>query len=137
MALSRRDRLRRAARIVLAVAMIGVGCLHFAIPDGFVKIIPRSFPAPLTLVLVSGFFEILGGAGLLVARVRRAASIGLVLLYLAVFPANINMAVNDVQPVGVRIPNALLWLRLPLQLVFIAWAIWVGRRDGESVRPPP
>src|SRR6185369_9324029 len=106
-------------RVLLAVGMIGIGVVHFARPDGFVKIMPRMLPAPLALVLVSGAFEILGGAGLLVARTRRFASYGLVALYLAVFPANINMAVNDIQPSGFHIPEALLWLRLPFQLAFI------------------
>ena len=99
------------------------------------KIVPRALPAPLVLVYVSGFFEILGGAGLFVARVRRLASYGLVALYVSVFPANINMAVNDLQPEGMHIPEALLWLRLPFQLAFIALALWVGR-DGSSPRAP-
>jgi uncharacterized membrane protein len=89
--------MRRALRIVLAVSMMAIGVLHFVAPDGFVKIVPRFLPAPLVLVLVSGAFEILGGVGLLVARVRRAASFGLVALYVAVFPANVNMAVNDLR----------------------------------------
>jgi uncharacterized membrane protein len=106
--------------------MIGIGILHFVRPDGFVKIVPRALPAPLALVLVSGAFEILGGAGLLVPRARRLASYGLVALYLAVFPANVNMAVNDIQMEGVHVPEALLWLRLPFQLAFIAAAIFAG-----------
>ena len=90
-------------------------------------------------MFVSGFFEILG-AGLLVPRVRRAASWGLVALYVAVFPANVTMALRDIQPAGVHIPEALLWLRLPLQLVFIALALWVGKPDrapgGKPGRAP-
>ncbi len=123
--------MRGALRLVLAVAMIAVGVLHFTSPDGFVRIVPRALPAPLVLVFVSGAFEILGGVGLLVPRVRRAASLGLVALYVAVFPANVNMAMNDLQLGSSHIPTALLWLRLPLQLVLIALALWVGRT------PPP
>ena len=70
-----------------------------------------SFPAPNVLVMVSGFFEILGGVGLLVPRVRRAASYGLVLLYLAVYPANINMALHP--ELGRGIPQWALLARLP------------------------
>jgi len=73
--------------------------------------------------------EIAGGLGLLVRRTRRLAAWGLVALYVAVFPANINMAVNDIQIGNSHIPEALLWLRLPLQAVFIGWAIWVRRDD--------
>ncbi len=119
---------KRVLRGVLAAAMMFVGAMHFAVPAPFVRIVPGWLPAPLVLVWVSGFFEILGGAGLLVPRARRAAGIGLVALYLAVFPANVNMAVNhiafdDASP----IPPALLWLRLPLQAVLIAWVLWVSR----------
>jgi uncharacterized membrane protein len=128
---SRRADIRRVARVVLALVMIAIGLTHFIAPAGFVKIVPSSFPSPLALVLVSGFFEIAGGVGLLIARVRRAASVGLVLLYIAVFPANVNMAVNDVQLGDVHVPSALLWLRLPFQLVLIAWAIWVGRPEPK------
>ena len=122
--------IRAVVRVLLAVAMVAVGILHFVRPDGFVKIVPSFLPAPRALVLVSGFFEILGGVGLLVPRTRRAAAIGLVALYIAVFPANINMALNDIQPSDGHIPGALLWLRLPFQLLFVALAWWTG-----DVRP--
>jgi uncharacterized membrane protein len=122
--------LRPASRGILAAVMVGVGALHFVMSDPFVRIVPAWLPAPLVLVWVSGFFEILGGVGLLVRRARRAASYGLVALYLAVFPANVNMAVNDLTFDGTHhLPPALLWLRLPLQVVLIAWALWVGRDD--------
>jgi uncharacterized membrane protein len=113
--------------------MMIVGALHFASPDGFVRIVPAFLPAPLMLVYVSGFFEILGGVGLLVPRARRAASLGLVALYVAVFPANVNMALHHISLDGVRqLPTAALWLRLPLQAVIIAWALWVGRVGREE-----
>jgi len=118
--------IRAIVRLVLAVAMIAVGVLHFVHPDGFVKIVPSFLPAPRALVLVSGFFEILGGLGLLHPRTRRSAAIGLIALYFAVFPANINMAMNDIQPAGGHIPEVLLWLRLPLQIGLVALAWWTG-----------
>lgn len=105
--------------------MIAVGVLHLVIPGWFVSIVPAALPAPLVLVVVSGIFEVLGGIGLLVPRTRRAASIGLVVLYVAVFPANINMVVHPA--LGHGVPEWLLWARLPLQAVFIAWALLVGR----------
>jgi uncharacterized membrane protein len=124
-------RLRRALRALLAVAMTVIGVLHFTSPDGFVRIVPAWLPAPLLLVQVSGFFEILGGAGLLVPRARRAASIGLVALYVAVFPANVNMAIHHISLDGVtQVPTPLLWLRLPLQALLIWLALWVGRDEA-------
>jgi uncharacterized membrane protein len=116
---------RTCLRYLLAGAMVAVGITHFVVPGWFVAIVPAALPAPLALVVVSGVFEILGGVGLLVPRARRAASIGLALLYVAVFPANINMIVDARASHGVA--PWLLWARLPLQAVFIAWALYAGR----------
>jgi uncharacterized membrane protein len=120
--------LRKILRVVLASAMIVIGVLHFVEPAGFVAIVPSFLPAPLALVLVSGFFEVLGGVGLLVPRVRRAASLGLVALYVVVLPANVNMALHDLPLGGTHLPPVVLWLRLPFQVVFIVLALWVGSR---------
>jgi uncharacterized membrane protein len=123
---------RRVTRFVAAFLMVGIGLLHFVAPAGFVAIVPSWLPAPYALVMISGFFEILGGAGLLVRRVRRAASYGLVALYVAVFPANVNMAVHEIQPEGIHVPTPLLWARLPFQIVFIVLALWVGREGKDA-----
>jgi uncharacterized membrane protein len=121
-------------RFLLAAVMVFIGVQHFLDPEPFVKIVPSMLPAPRALVLVSGFFEILGGLGLLVARTRRAAAWGLVALYVAVFPANVNMAINNL-PMGDQVlPPLLLWLRLPFQAVFIAWAWWFTRPESDPVR---
>ena len=131
-----RSPLRAALRGVLAVSMIGIGAVHFLKPEPFVRIVPAWLPAPLVLVWVSGFFEMLGGAGLLVPRTRRAAGLGLVALYLAVFPANVNQALNHLSFDGVTpIPPAVLWLRLPLQAVLIALALWVSRDEPAPTAP--
>lgn len=113
--------------------MVAIGVLHFVTPEPFTRIVPAWLPAARALVLISGVFEVLGGVGLLIPRVRRAASYGLVALYLAVFPANINMAVNQIT-LGEPIPVWALWARLPFQLVFIGLALWVGREDELAQR---
>jgi uncharacterized membrane protein len=128
-------RLKTALRLVLAVAMVVVGVLHFVHPEGFVRIVPAYLPAPLALVLISGAAEMLGGLGLLVPRTRRLAAWGLIALYVAVFPANLNMALHHL-PLG-DTPIApdkvwLLWLRLPFQAIFIAWAYWLTRPDRDE-----
>lgn len=109
----------------LAIFMVGVGVLHFVQPKPFVRIVPKFLPAPLALVYISGLFEILGGVGLLITATRVWAAWGLIALYIAVFPANIymlthNISLNPKKP----IPRWALWLRLPFQLLFIAWAYW-------------
>jgi uncharacterized membrane protein len=121
---------RRRLRVVLVVFMVCIGVGHFVRPQPFVSIVPAFLPAPMALVLVSGFFEVLGGLGLLVSRVRRLASFGLVLLYLAVFPANINMALHP--ELGQGIPAWALWGRLPFQVLFIALALWVGKTGASE-----
>lgn len=115
---------RTVLRWVLAILMILIGVGHFIAPAPFAQIVPDYLPAPVLLVLVSGFFEVLGGAGLLIPKVRRASGIGLVLLYLAVFPANIYSAMNHIPA---EVPPVLLWVRLPFQLLFIAWALYASR----------
>ncbi len=119
-----------------ALAMIAIGISHFANPDPFVRIVPAALPAKKFLVYLSGAFEILGGLGLLWPRSRRAASLGLVLLYLSVFPANLNMAIHEIQlEPGGTISPGLMWARLPLQLVIIALVWWVGRPAKPSQIP--
>lgn len=105
--------------------MITIGVLHFVTPKPFVRIVPKYLPAPLAVVYISGFFEIVGGVGLLVPATRAAAGWGLIALYIAVFPANINMLVHNISLDPKRpIPRWALWARLPLQFVLIAWAYW-------------
>ncbi len=122
--LSSKFDLRSGLRYVLAAFMVVAGTLHWLTPDPFVKIVPAFLPYPLALVYISGFFEILGGIGLLVPRVSQLAAWGLVALFIAVFPANINMAVNRISLDGIPDSDLLRWGRLPLQGVLIAWAWW-------------
>ena len=109
-----------------AASYIGVGISHFTDPDTFVAIVPPALPEPLLLVHISGFFEILGGVGLLIPRTRRAAAWGILALLVAVYPANIHMLVNDVYLPDMPQERWLLWVRMPLQFVFAGWVAWVG-----------
>jgi len=110
------------ARWVLGIAMVLIGITHFTSPRGFIKIVPKWLPAPAALVAISGVFEILGGVGLLIPATQVFAAWGLIALYVAVFPANINMAVNNIQVSKQPMPAWVAWARLPLQLVLIWWA---------------
>ena len=117
--------------------MMFMGTLHFVADDLFVQVVPPWMPAPMWCVWLSGVAELALGVGLLPVRMRRLAGLGLVALYVAVFPANLYMAVADVQiqglPAWVTQPTPLqLWLRLPFQLVFIAWALYVSRLERPS-----
>jgi len=77
-------------------------------------------------VYISGFFEILGGIGLLLKFSRRAAAWGLICLLIAVYPANIHMLVNEVYLEGMRQEKWLLWIRMPLQFVMAAGVLWTA-----------
>jgi uncharacterized membrane protein len=125
--------MRQLLRVVLALFFVTAGTLHFLTPVTFAKIVPPYLPYPFILVWISGVCEIMGGCGILVPRLRRAAGWGLIALLIAVFPANLYMAMGNVQVGGFEIPPWMLWLRLPLQGVLIAWAWWVSR-DGSGDR---
>lgn len=117
----RANRLRLISRILLASFFIAAGILHFVFPVYYARIIPPILSAPLTLVAISGVCEILGGLGVLIPHVRRLAGYGLIALLIAVFPANIYMASQQVQTHGWTPFTFLTLLRLPLQFLFIAW----------------
>jgi uncharacterized membrane protein len=126
---------RAALRVLLALLFVTGGLLHFLVPGPFVQIVPPYLPWSRALVLVSGACEILGGCGLLVPRLRRAAGWCLIALLVAVFPANLHMALGDVRVEGLDIPPLLLWLRLPVQAVLIALAWWCGVAAGRVTSP--
>jgi len=116
-----------ALLVLLAGLMVFAGVMHFVTPEVYVRIVPRWLPAPAALVAISGACEILCGVGLLVPGTRRWAAWGLIALLVAVFPANVNMALNHLPFGRQKVPAWALWARLPLQAVLIAWA-WVFTR---------
>ncbi len=110
----------RAAR-TFGPFFVFAGIMHFLIPRTYEAIVPDALPAKRALVYASGVAEIAGGAGVMHARTRSAASLWSIATLLAVFPANVHMAFHaDRYPVpGGR---AALLARLPLQALAIAWA---------------
>jgi uncharacterized membrane protein len=124
----------KAGLAVYSAIFIVSGFLHILHPEPYVRIIPPALPWPGALVFISGVAEILGGVGLLLRRVRRAAAFGLVLLLVAVFPANIYMAAARVSFPGFLGESWVQWARLPLQIPLIAWALYYtkSRRADAS-----
>jgi uncharacterized membrane protein len=106
-------RRKEILRVVLSVSLIIVGILHFVRDDQFVRIVPDFLPAPLSSVYISGVFEILGAIGLPIPSVSVAAAWGLIALFIAVFPANINQAINSIPIDGIPDNPLFYWLRLP------------------------
>ena len=116
-------------RWLLTVSMVGVGITHFADPETYLSMMPPWVPWHLVMVYFSGVFEILGGLGLVSERTRSAAAWGLIVLFVAVFPANIHMALNNMPLGNQPVEPWILWARLPFQVLFVAWAYWVSRPD--------
>jgi len=114
----------------LAALFAASGSMHFIAPEPFVEIVPAALPNPELLVALSGAAEIAGAIGLLIPRTRRAAGIGLLLLLVAVFPANVAMFVAP-DRYGMGAPRWLLAARLPLQPLLM-WFVWLA-----AVRRPP
>jgi uncharacterized membrane protein len=114
-------------KYLLAVFFIGAGINHFVHPDFYLRIMPPYLPWPAFLQYLAGFFEIALGVLLLFPQYTRRAAWGLVGLLIAVYPANIHMAINhQLYP---EVSLTFHWIRLPLQFIFIAWAWWFTRED--------
>jgi uncharacterized membrane protein len=116
-------RVRLILRVTAAVFFIGGGANHFRSPMFYARIVPPNFPSPHAIVLISGVAEIVGGLGLLVPPLRRTAAWGLIALLVAVFPANLYMAIEPNRFADLHLPAWLFVARLPLQAVFVAW-VW-------------
>ena len=119
-----------AMKYLLAVFFIAAGMNHFVHPDFYLKIIPPYLPWHAALNYLSGALEVVLGALVLFPRFTRLAGLGLILLLIAVFPANVYMALNS--HLFPTIPPAGLLIRLPLQLVMILWAWWATKPDQEA-----
>ena len=126
--------LRTAARWVLAAAFVGAGVNHFVNPQFYLPLIPPPLPGPLYWNLFVGAAEIAGGVGVLIPKLRTAAAWGLIAMLVGFLWVHIEMIVNPERTAAGRAsPTWLLWGRLPLQGVLIAWTWWVGRGDaGEG-----
>lgn len=116
---------------ILAVCIIVAGVLHFVQPEPFIRIVPGFLPAPAALVYLSGAIEIGLGIALLVPPLQTLAAWGLVALFIAVFPANLNMAINHISINGIPDGWWFQAIRLPFQFVLIAWAYWFTRPDSS------
>jgi uncharacterized membrane protein len=121
----------RLLRVAAAIFFVAAGANHFVNPDFYRKIVPPGFGSPAVLVAVSGVAEIAGGMGLLIPRLRRWAGWGLIALLIAVFPANVYMAVSPQSIPDLHFSRWTLWLRLPLQGVFMVWVWYAGLRTDR------
>jgi len=118
-------RLKALLKYLMAALFVVAGAAHFIKPGVYLEIMPPYVPYPLAMILISGTAEVLLGLLLVFRKTQRLAAWGLVALLVAVFPANLHMALHpELFP---DIPTWSLYARLPLQAVFILWAYWYSR----------
>ena len=119
---------RQSNRYLIGALFIVAGINHFVMPPMYMSIMPEYLPRPRLLVLLSGVAEVIGGLLALFPRTQQWARWSLTALLIAVFPANIHMALHaERYP---KIPPWLLWVRLPLQAVLVGWVWWATERDS-------
>jgi uncharacterized membrane protein len=118
---------RQASLVFVFLWFLLGGIAHFAFTQIEMRIVPPYIPSPRATVLISGVFELLGAAGLLLPSTRRAAAMGLFALTIAVTPANIYMLQHAAQ---FAVPYWLLILRLPVQVALLVLIAWSSRAKG-------
>lgn len=113
------------SQYVIGVVFLGTGVLHFLKPAAFISIMPHYIPYHKALVFITGTAEILGGLGVMIPLTQRWAAWGLIILLIAVFPANIHMTVQAFRYQGWQsFYTAMTVLRLPLQFLLMYWVYW-------------
>jgi len=120
---------------VIALFFMIAGANHFLHPAPYLSMMPAYLPWQLELVWIIGVAVMLGGLGVLLPPVKRLAAWGLIALLLAVFPANLNVALNGWP--GVSLPQWILWARLPLQplMIWAVYRLYLGdRSEGRGGR---
>lgn len=123
---------------MLGLFFVAAGLNHFIRPDFYLRMMPPYLPWHAFLVMLSGVCEVVLGVLLLIPRFERVAAWGMMALLVAVLPANVQMATHP--ELYAEFSPVALWLRLPLQVVLLAWAYWytragVGRRvNAEFLR---
>lgn len=121
------------AQRTIAAAFSFAGIMHFVIPKTYEAIVPDYLPiSAKDAVIYSGVAELAGGIGVAVPQTRRAAGWGLIALLVAVFPANVHMALNPEQIKGLdtrRMPRWALWARLPLQFLMVR-SVWRATQEA-------
>lgn len=122
--------------IFVGLSYVAAGIPHFTHAEFYAPMMPPYLPWHDELIFISGVFEILGGIGLLVPKTRHYSAIGLIVLLIAVFPANLHVAINEIPIVEGPINPAALWGRLPIQLILIYMVWWAGlKKHPRTITP--
>lgn len=126
---------QRISRLVLAALLIGAGVTHFVKPEFFDDIVPEWMVGdPRTVTYVSGIAELAVGSLLLTRRSARVGGWAALALFIVVYPANVQMAIDTGVPEDAT--DWVVWARLPLQFPLFVWAFRVGRRSSATLSGP-
>jgi uncharacterized membrane protein len=115
-------------RLLAGPTFVLAGSLHFLFPKVYRRIVPPYVPGPEAIVYASGVAEIAGGLGLMLSGPRRLAGWWLIATLIAVFPANVHMALHAEDYPDLPGGSTALWARLPFQGLFVAWVLSAMRR---------
>lgn len=126
------DRLRSSSPFLLAALLAGAGTTHLVTPEPYDAIVPAFLPAPRAITYGSGALEILLAVAVAVPRTRRAGATAAAALFVVVFPANVQMALDPGQ-----LPRWVAVARLPVQVPLVLWALQVRRASARRARTSP
>lgn len=118
---------KRASLYLMAAFYVFAGVRHFTHPEFYLQIVPPYLPWHEELVWISGCAEVALGIALVIPATSRVAAWGVIALLIAVYPANVHMWWSQIAIDGEAVPRWAHWIRLPFQLVLIAWAWWHTR----------
>lgn len=117
--------IKKISLVVLIIAYLAAGTNHFINPGGYIKIIPAYLPFPNVLNLIAGACEVGFAIMLIFKKTRRYGAWGIILMLIAFLPTHIDMIIHAPMQVGsILVTSTIAWLRIPAQLLLIAWAWW-------------
>lgn len=117
---------RHIVSFLMGIAFIYVGVEHFLDPNWFKPIVPNIIGFPTFWVLLSGLCEVILGFLLILPKSRRLAALGLVLLLIVLYSANLNMWVNNIALDGIHLSQTWHTVRAVIQILLILIALWLG-----------
>jgi uncharacterized membrane protein len=125
--------IKRILLWLMAAFYIFGGLMHFARPDYYMPMMPPYLPSHSALIFLSGLAELVLGIAVLIPTLRPLAAWGIIALLIAIFPANVHIALHNVPVFGAAEGAGIWnWVRLPLQLVLILWAWWYTQPESPS-----
>ena len=123
-------------RVALAIMLVITGVSHFTNTDLMMAMLPEVIPLKKETVLFTGVLEILASVGLILNKTSKLTSTLLIIFFVVILPANIKGSIDKVQLGGMNQGVEYLYFRIPLQILFIAWIYYFGKRKNKNNQKP-